>query len=199
VNVPTPPPASEPAPAAATPSAPPAAGTAPQPSVDQTKTEPPKPDTSNTEVVAQAESPAAATPPKAETAPAPSDATTNTAPTEATPAQEPAKVATNEDTALVQSLPQADSLTVGQRVIHVWFGDTGTDDSARRAFDGDGGVKHKFAPLLDSYALEVRRFVIKDAVYRIYVGPVESLEKAQQLCAQVKQRDSGQKCQPVIN
>jgi cell division septation protein DedD len=45
----------------------------------------------------------------------------------------------------------------------------------------------------------VRRFVIKDPVYRIYVGPIESLEKAQQLCAQVKQRDSGQKCQPVIN
>ena len=33
----------------------------------------------------------------------------------------------------------------------------------------------------------------------IYVGPVESLQKAQELCAKIKERDSGQKCRPVVN
>ena len=37
------------------------------------------------------------------------------------------------------------------------------------------------------------------ALFRIYVGPVESLQKAQELCASIKDRDSGQFCRPVIN
>jgi hypothetical protein len=102
---------------------------------------------------------------------------------------------------LMASLPQADSLTTGQHVYHIWLGDKGSDPGARQAFDGDGGAKSKFAPLLDNYALEVRQFIISDTntIYRIYVGPLESLEKAQDLCAKIKERDSGQECRPAIN
>ena len=98
---------------------------------------------------------------------------------------------------LEADLPTADSLTAGKQIFHIWLGDKGQDDAARKAFDGDGGAKTKFAPLLDAYALEVRPFAA--ALFRIYVGPVESLQKAQELCASIKDRDSGQFCRPVIN
>jgi len=103
----------------------------------------------------------------------------------------------DEASSLEAELPVADSLTAGKQIFHVWLGDKGQDDAARKAFDGDGGAKTKFAPLLDEYALEVRPFAA--ALFRIYVGPVESLQKAQELCAKIKERDSGQFCRPVIN
>ena len=99
----------------------------------------------------------------------------------------------------MQSLPQADSPTAGQRVIHIWLGDKGTDDGARVAWDGDNGMKQKYAPVLDNYALEVRQFVGGTTIYRIYAGPIESLEKAQELCTEIKRRNGSQMCRPVIN
>jgi hypothetical protein len=101
--------------------------------------------------------------------------------------------------ALETDLPAADSLTAGKQIFHIWLGDKGQDDAARKAFDGDGGAQTKFSPLLDSYALEVRRFDSDTTVFRIYVGPLESLEKAQELCTKIKERDGGQMCRPVIN
>jgi hypothetical protein len=85
-------------------------------------------------------------------------------------------------------------------VIHLWLGDKGSDDGARAAFDGDGGVKQEVAPLLDNYSLEVRQFSVSNSntIYRIYVGPIESVEKAQQLCGEIK-KHGVDKCQPVIN
>lgn len=125
---------------------------------------------------------------------------------EATPAPAPAEEHAEAEVpkdearaALEAELPAADSLTAGKQIFHVWLGDKGQDDAARKAFDGDGGAKTRFSPLLDSYALEVRRFDSDTTVFRIYVGPVESLQKAHELCAKIKERDSGQMCRPVIN
>jgi hypothetical protein len=128
-------------------------------------------------------------------------ATTNTPTADNSTANAAPANAPDASASLEQSLPQADSLTAGQKVIHVWLGDKGSDPGARGAFDGDGGFKTQFAPLLDDYALEVRQFAVSDAntVYRIYVGPIESLEKARELCGKIKQRSSDQMCRPVIN
>jgi hypothetical protein len=127
-------------------------------------------------------------------------ATANAAATATTSSAAPAS-APDTSASLEQSLPQADSLTSGQKVIHVWLGDKGSDSGAHTAFDGDDGLKTQFAPFLDDYALEVRQFAISDVntLYRIYVGPIESLEKAQELCGKIKQRSSDQICRPVIN
>lgn len=81
-------------------------------------------------------------------------------------------------------------------MIHVWLGESGQSEAAKRAYED---VKRKFAPTLDSYALEIREFVTAGASYRIYVGPVDSVEKAQAICKEIKSRDSGQMCRPVIN
>src|SRR6185503_184370 len=133
----------------------------------------------------------AETPPAAET---PAEPAHN----EGAPAEtaQPPEAAAHDDAgaALEANLPAADSLTAGKQVFHIWLGDKGQDDAARKAFDGDGGAKTKFSPLLDSYALEVRRFDSDTTVFRIYVGPLESLQKAQELCAKIKERDGGQIC-----
>jgi hypothetical protein len=120
---------------------------------------------------------------------------------EAEPAEAEAPEPAEDSAALAADLPAADSLTAGKQVIRIWLGqDFGQDPAARKAFDGDGGAKTRFAPLLDSYALEVRQFVtVTNTAYRVYVGPVESLQKAQELCAKIKERDGGQACRPVIN
>jgi len=147
---------------------------------ETTKTEPATTEPAKTE----SESTAAAPTNSAETA------------TKSEPATEPTEAA------LEASLPQADSLTAGQRVIHIWLGDSGQNVAAQRAFDDPNeGLKRKFAPLLDTYVLEVRQFAVasSNVHYYLYVGPVENLQKAQDLCNKIKQRDSGQMCRPVIN
>jgi cell division septation protein DedD len=46
----------------------------------------------------------------------------------------------------------------------------------------------------------VRQFIVSNSntIYRIYVGPIESLDKAQELCGEIQKRGVD-KCQPVIN
>jgi hypothetical protein len=61
-------------------------------------------------------------------------------------------------------------------------------------------LKVKYAPLLNDYALDLRHFESSDnAVWRVYVGPLPSIAKAQELCTKIKAVYSGQDCRPVIN
>jgi hypothetical protein len=163
------------------------ATTAPDPSKADAPAAPAQPQTT---VVAQNSPPANA----AAVTPAGADqAKTQSAP-------EPAAAApASTGDALEASLPPAESLTAGQQAIHLWLGDKGGVQGVQDAFDGPDGLKRKFAPLLDDYALEVRRFDGSSTVYRIFVGPIDSLQKAQEICGKIKQRDSGQMCRTAIN
>jgi hypothetical protein len=82
-------------------------------------------------------------------------------------------------------------------VIHIWVGQSGQADASSKMFDN---LKVKYAPLLDHYALELRHFDTgNNAIWRVYVGPLPSVAKAQELCSKIKAIYSGQDCRPVIN
>jgi TPR repeat protein len=96
-------------------------------------------------------------------------------------------------------LPVADSLTSDARVYRIWLYESGQEDDARSYWNK---LTMQYGSLLKSLDLDIRRYFLGEArgsLYRVFVGPFESLGDAQEACKDIKARHGDQFCRPVLN
>jgi cell division septation protein DedD len=114
-------------------------------------------------------------------------------------AEIPATTSGGEKAHLPQELPVAESLTGSDRVYRIWLASKGTADAARSEWDR---LLQKYPSILKKVTPDVREYYFNTAqgsIYRLFVGPFNSLEDAQKACSDIHERYKEEFCRTVLN
>ncbi|HEX9446441.1 MAG TPA: SPOR domain-containing protein, partial [Dongiaceae bacterium] len=98
-----------------------------------------------------------------------------------------------------QDVPVAESLTGADRVYRIWLASKGTADAARSEWDR---LLQKYPSILKKATPDIREYYFNTAqgsIYRLFVGPFNSLEEAQKTCGDIHERYKEEFCRTVLN